>query len=171
MHILSLSEGLGFNTDVFETNVLNLAVVLYVVVNNLGEVFSGVLDTRRERIVQSLAKADEKYNAAQEALQKAQQRLEDAKQRAASIRTDGTTTVQQVVALVGRKANDELARLEEVKNATFSLAEQKATRQVQTQLVTLALAKAETKITSRLSNQTTRKAFVDLQIKTFLTYS
>jgi len=171
MHILSLSEGLGFNTDVFETNVLNLAVVLYVVVNNLGEVFSGVLDTRRERIVQSLARADEKYNAAQEALQKAQQRLEDAKQRAASIRSDGTTTVQQVVALVGRKASDELARLEEVKNATFSLAEQKATRQVQTQLVTLALAKAETKIASRLSSQTTRKAVVDLQIKTFLTYS
>jgi F-type H+-transporting ATPase subunit b len=171
MHILSLSEGLGFNTDVFETNVLNLAVVLYVVVNNLGETFSGVLDTRRERIVQSLARADEKYNAAQEALQKAQQRLEDAKQRAASIRTDGTTTVQQVVALVGQKASDELARLEEMKNATFSLAEQKATRQVQTQLVTLALAKAETKIASRLSNQSTRKAFVDLQIKTFLTYS
>ena len=171
MHILSLSEGLGFNTDVFETNVLNLAVVLYVVVNNLGETFSGVLEKRRQRILQSLARADEKYTAAQEALQKAQRRLEDAKLRAATIRTDGTTTVQKVVDLVRSKASDERARLKEVKNATFALAKQKATRQVQTKLVTLALEKAETKIASRLSNQSTRKAFVDLQIKTFLTYS
>jgi len=171
MHILSLSEGLGFNTDVFETNVLNLAVVLYVVVNNLGEVFSEVLEKRRERIVSSLARAEEKYNAAQEALQKAQRRLEDAHQRAATIRSDGSTTVQKVVAFVAGKATDELVRLQEVKNATFTLAEQKATKQVQTKLVTLALAKAEMKIATRLSNQSTRKAFADLQIKTFLTYS
>jgi F-type H+-transporting ATPase subunit b len=167
--MFSLSEGLGFNTNVLETNILNLAVVIAVVVVYGGELISSILDERRARILKRVETADEKYNAAQEALRKAQQRLNEAKERAETIRSEGSATVQQAIAFVAKQADDELARLTDVKNSTFALAEQKATKEIQTNLVTRALAKAGTKLSGRLASQTTQKAFVDLQIKTLRT--
>jgi len=164
MHVFSLSEGLGFNTNLLETNVLNLAVVLAVVVIYGGDVFSSILDARRERILKSVQTADEKYAAAQDALRQAQMRLEEARERADTIRSEGGATVNQVTAFVAKQADEELGRLEEVKNSTFALAEQKATKQLQAQLVSLALAKAGTQLATRLANQATQKKFVDMQI-------
>ena len=78
-------------------------------------------------------------------------------------------TVQKALDFVAKQADEELARLTDVKNSTFALAEQKATKEIQTNLVARALAKAGTKLSTRLASQTTQKAFVDLQIKTFRT--
>lgn len=169
MHVFFLSEGIGFNTNVLETNILNLAVVLAVVVVYGGDALNAVLDARRERIVKSVQAAEEKYAAAQDALQQAQKRLTDAQGRAAAIRSEGGSTVSQVTAFVAAQADEELARLENLKTTTFALAEQKATKQLQAKLISLALTKAGTKLSSRLSNQATQKAFVDLQIQTFRT--
>jgi len=167
--MFSLSEGLGFNTNVLETNILNLAVVIAIVVVYGGELISAILDERRARIVKRVETADEKYNAAQEALRKAQLRLDEAKGRADTIRSEGKITVQQAVDFVAKQADEELARLTDVKNSTFALAEQQATKEIRTNLVARALAKAGTKLSQRLASQTTQKAFVDLQIQTFRT--
>jgi F-type H+-transporting ATPase subunit b len=169
MHIFFLSEGFGFNTDVLETNILNLAVVLAIVVVYVGDAFSAMLDARRDRIVKSVQTAEYKYAAAQDALKQAQQRLTDAQCRAATIRSEGSATVSQVTALVASQANEELARLEDLKTTTFALAEQKATKQLQAKLVQLALTKAGSKLSTRLASQATQKAFVDLQIQTLRT--
>jgi|Transcript_17687 F-type H+-transporting ATPase subunit b len=166
MHIFALSEGFGLNTDVLETNILNLAVVLAVVIVYGGDVFSSILETRRERIVKSVASAEEKYQEAQAALQKAQGRLDEAKKLAEEIRAGGGTAAQNATALVAKQSAEDLARLEEVKNSTLALAEQKAVKEIQQELITAALEKALAKVTTRLQNKATQKAFVDLQITT-----
>ena len=61
MHMFSLSEGLGFSSissleDVFETNILNLAVVIAMVVVYGGDLISAILEQRLERIVKSFKK-------------------------------------------------------------------------------------------------------------------
>lgn len=174
MHMFSLSEGLGFSSissleDVFETNILNLAVVIAMVVVYGGDLISAILEQRLERIVKSVKTADEKYEAAQAALFKAETELAEAQKRADTIRSEGSVTVQKALDFVAKQADEELARLTDVKNSTFALAEQKATKEIQTNLVARALAKAGTKLSTRLASQTTQKAFVDLQIKTFRT--
>lgn len=125
MHIFFLSEGFGFNTDVLETNILNLAVVLAIVVVYVGDAFSAMLDARRDRIVKSVQTAEEKYAAAQDALKQAQQRLTDAQSRAATIRSEGSATVSQVTALVASQANEELARLEDLRQQLLHLLSKK----------------------------------------------
>lgn len=164
MHLFFLSEGFGINTNVLETNILNLAVVIGVLVVFGGDVISSILTSRRDRIVQSVESAEKKYLEAQEALEKANMNLDEAKQKAASIRAQGDSTVQQVVDLVARLAAEELERLEEVKNSTFALAEQKATKQVQKQLVSLALTKAYTKLETLLKSPKAQKAYVSQAI-------
>jgi hypothetical protein len=45
--LLTMRYGFGFNTDIFETNVLNLAVVVAIVVTVVGDAVATLLDQRR----------------------------------------------------------------------------------------------------------------------------
>jgi F-type H+-transporting ATPase subunit b len=157
MHVFFLSEGFGINTNILETNILNLSVVIVVLVVFGGDVISSILTRRRERIVQSVQSAEEKYKEAQAALQKANMRLDEAKQKALTIRSQGDSTVQQVIDVVTRVASEELVRLEEVKNSTFALAEQKVTKQLQQELVSLTVTKAFTKMSTFLKRTGAQK--------------
>ena len=47
--MVSLAEGFGFNTNILETNVLNLAVVVPIVFKLGRETLTSMLDTRREK--------------------------------------------------------------------------------------------------------------------------
>jgi len=46
----TLGEGFGFNTDLFDTNIINLVVVLAAVFYGATTVFAAVLEVRRNRI-------------------------------------------------------------------------------------------------------------------------
>ena len=55
-----MRNGFGLNTNLFETNVLNLAVVVGVVVTVVGDALSTLLKQRRETILSTLQEADNK---------------------------------------------------------------------------------------------------------------
>ena len=67
-----MRQGFGFNTDLFETNVLNLAVVVGIVVTVVGDAVQSLLDQRRQNILSTLAEADKKAREAQKRLEEAQ---------------------------------------------------------------------------------------------------
>ena len=60
-----LAEGFGFNTNILETNVLNLAVVVPAVFVLGKDTLKSILETRREKILASLRSADDRFKAAQ----------------------------------------------------------------------------------------------------------
>ena len=91
----NLSQGFGINTDIFDTNIVNLSVVVAVVVSGGNDVLSALLETRSNRITQSLKLAEEKYAQAQAELQSAKDQLAEAVQKAEEIRTLGQKTVRQ----------------------------------------------------------------------------
>jgi len=168
MNILwHVSEGFGVNTNILETNVLNLAVVLGILVILGSDVVSSILDSRRERILQSVQSADQRFQEAQAKLDEAKAALAKAQEQATSIRSLGEDTVQQTTVLLGKQAEEEMKRLEEGKTATLALAEQKATKQVQQSLASLALEKASSKLKRRLTDMSVQKQLVDLQIGVF----
>ena len=168
MNILwHISEGFGFNTNILETNVLNLAVVLVVLIVLGSDVVSSILDSRRERIVQSVQAAEQRFQEAQAKLAEAKAALDEAQQKAQTIRSTGEQTVQQATVVLTQQADEEMKRLEEGKTATLSLAEQKATKQVQQRLATLALEKASLKLQTQLQDAAKQKQLVDVQIGAF----
>ena len=157
---------LDFNTNVLETNVLNLAVVIGVLVVLGGDVLTSLLDARRERIVQSVQSAETRFQEAQEKLEQAKARLAEATEKATVIRSQGEGTVQVATATLQKQAEEEIARLEEVKNSTLGLAEQKATKEVQQHLAALALEKASAKLQTKLKSTSVQKQLADFQIAT-----
>ena len=59
--MVSLAEGFGFNTNLLETNILNLAVVLPLVFSLGKDTLTSILDNRREKILSSLRTADDRF--------------------------------------------------------------------------------------------------------------
>ena len=72
---LPLGEGFGINTNLLETNVLNLAVVIGVLFVFGGDVLTSILKNRQELIVKSLNDAEERFQEATAKLEAAKAQL------------------------------------------------------------------------------------------------
>ena len=59
-------HGFGINTNILETNVINLAVVIAVVVSFVGDAVRELLDNRKKTILQNICAADARAQEVQE---------------------------------------------------------------------------------------------------------
>lgn len=122
-----LGEGFGINGNLLETNVVNLAVVIGVLVKYGGEIATQTLNDRKEKIVKSISDADERYAEAQRKLEKAKQRVELAEKKADKIRKQGFLTADQTAKAIRERAEQDIKRLEISKQTTFEITERKLT--------------------------------------------
>nr|YP_009240460.1 ATP synthase CF0 B chain subunit I [Lotharella vacuolata]BAU62594.1 ATP synthase CF0 B chain subunit I [Lotharella vacuolata] len=68
------------NLDLFDTNIINLSIVLFVVIKFLGNFISTTLELRRKLIIDNLQNSNKKILLVKEELKKANKKLEDTKQ-------------------------------------------------------------------------------------------
>jgi F-type H+-transporting ATPase subunit b len=149
---LPLGEGFGFNTNILETNIINLAVVLAVVITFVGDALRSLLENRKQTVLNNLREADQRASEAQEKLNQAQAQLELAKKKATEIREQGITTAEQEKLQTIRQAEKDVVRLEELKDETIKLQQQKALSQISQQVVSLALTKVREKLKKSLDD-------------------
>ena len=135
-----LAEGFGFNTNILETNVLNLAVVVPAVFVLGKDTLTSILETRREKILASLRSADDRFKAAQLELDAAKSELARAKDKGAEIQAEGRQTI-----------------------SALRLEEEKVIAEFRQQLIKVAFEKALTGIKSRMSPSLHRK-YIDAKI-------
>jgi F-type H+-transporting ATPase subunit b len=127
MEILSLAHGgFGINTNIFETNIINLAAVVGIVVTFVGNNLSALLDERKKTILSNLEEANQRALDAQEKLNKAKEQLEAAKKKAQEIREEGITRATSEINTVVSQHEIRLAKLDEFKNETVQFYQQKA---------------------------------------------
>lgn len=145
-------EGFGFNTNILETNIINLAVVIAVVFTFVGDALISLLENRKQTVLNNLQEADQRAAEAQQKLNQAQIQLEFAKTKAVEIREQGLTTAEQEKLQTGIQVEKDISRLEELKNETIKLQEQKALVQISQQVIILALIKVREKLTKSLND-------------------
>jgi F-type H+-transporting ATPase subunit b len=146
-----LGEGFGINTNLLETNVINLAVVIGVLVYFGGDVLTSILTNRQESILKSITDAEVRFQVA--------------KTKAAEIRAQGVVSAQQGAKTLLERAEEDITRLEETKQATIRVEEEKAVYQVCEQMSRLALSKAMTKVKTRLAKDSSlQRRVLDLNI-------
>merc|ERR1711976_692916 len=86
--ILLMRYSFRFNTNLIETNVLNLRVVVRIVVKVVGNTLKNTLDERRQMILSTLQEADKKERKLQQQLEEAKKALETARLSAQEIRAE-----------------------------------------------------------------------------------
>lgn len=156
MNILTLfttfssGEGLGFNTNILETNIINLAVVLGVVISFVGDALRSLLDNRKQIILKNLQEADQRANEAQEKLSEAKAQFELAQKKAVEIKEQSILTAEQEKKQSILQAEQDALRLEELKQETLLFQQQKAVSEISQQVITLALKQVREKLNNRL---------------------
>ncbi|RYE05232.1 MAG: hypothetical protein EOP33_06975 [Rickettsiaceae bacterium] len=146
---LKLGEGFGFNGNILETNIINLAVVIGIVVSLGGDALKSLLENRKQTILENLKEADQRAQEAAQQLTQAKSQLESAEKKAADIGIQGKKTAEQEKEQFIRQIQEDVERLEQVKQETLQLQQQKAVKQVSQQVVSLALNKVKEKLNNR----------------------
>ena len=160
-----LGEGFGINTNLLETNVINLAVVIGVLVYFGGDVFSTILKNRKESINKSITDAELRFQEATKKLDDAKAQLELAKKKAEEIRAQGLGAAQLSAKTLLERAEEDITRLEETKQSTIRVEEEKVVTQICEQISRLALSKAMTTVKTRLAKDTRlQRRVLDLNI-------
>ena len=139
---LAPAEGFGFNFDIIETNILNLAVVIGVVVYLGGDVLKSLLADRKEKILSLVKQTNDRFLEAEMRLVEAKQKLATASTKAIEIRTQGKTTALQTTQNLKRSTEEEIQRLEESKQNQLRVEEDKAISIVRQQVVRLSIERA-----------------------------
>jgi F-type H+-transporting ATPase subunit b len=139
--------GFGFNTNIFETNIINLAAVVGIVVTFVGKNLTSLLEDRKNTILQNLQEANQRAIEAQEKLNAARLHLESAKKKAQEIREEGVLRATQEINNVVSQHELRLARLDEFKQETLEFYQQKAFKQAYVYVI----AKIMTRVRERLN--------------------
>jgi F-type H+-transporting ATPase subunit b len=87
---------MNLNFNPLETNLVNLAIVIAVLVWFLRGFLGGILESRRTAILHDLQDAETRLKAATAELTKAQADLAEAQQKADKIRLDGKTRAASI---------------------------------------------------------------------------
>jgi F-type H+-transporting ATPase subunit b len=118
--------GFGINTNILETNIINLAAVVGIVVSFVGNNLTALLEDRKKTILSNLEEANQRALEAQEKFNNAKAQLEDAKKKAKIIREEGVVRATNETLAVVSSHETRLAKLEEFKNETVQFYQQKA---------------------------------------------
>jgi F-type H+-transporting ATPase subunit b len=153
--ITLLRQGFGLNTNLLETNILNLAVVIGVVIKVVGDSLRSLLDQRRRTILSTLQEADLKATEAKQRLEAAQRTLEEARSRVQEIRIQTIQAVEREKSTSQEQLKRDLDRLRSRRDQAIQLERQRETQLISYRVFNLALNSAEDILLSALGSQNT----------------
>nr|YP_009668212.1 ATP synthase CF0 subunit I [Bazzania praerupta]QCW58988.1 ATP synthase CF0 subunit I [Bazzania praerupta] len=137
-----LANSFGLNTNLLETNLINLGVVSGLSVYFGKGSLSNLLKNRKLTILNTIRDAEERYKEATDKLTQAKTRLGQAKIKADNIRINGLSQMDKEKKDSINAADEDSKRLEDSKNATIRFEKQRAIEQVRQQVSRLALERA-----------------------------
>lgn len=147
---LPLAEGFGINTNIFETNIINLAAVVAIVISFVGKNLSALLEDRKKTILNNLQEASQRAAEAQERLNVAKNQLELAKKKATEIREEGVLRATQEMNNCVSQHEERLSKLEEFKQETVQFYQQKAFKQAYMYVISKIMSRVKERLSKGL---------------------
>ena len=136
----------SLNTNLFETNILNLRVVLLIVRTVVGDTLRILLDTRLQGILFTLQDANQKAKEARDRLNEARRSVGVARIRAQEIRAQAIKDAEQERIYSQRIIRNDLRRLYDRGHRTIQIERQKAVNCITQQVIKIKLIAAEKKL-------------------------
>jgi F-type H+-transporting ATPase subunit b len=152
MTIFPIGHGFGINTDIFETNIINLAAVIGIVISFVGSNLTAVLEDRKKTILNNLQEATQRALEAEEKLNQARTQLELAKKKAEEIRAEGISRATQEINTVVSQHEIRLSKLQEFKQETLSFYQQKAFKEAYLYVISRIMTRVREKLNSGLDS-------------------
>jgi F-type H+-transporting ATPase subunit b len=149
--------GFGLNLNIFETNLINLTLLVGILVYFGKPVLSNILTERRAKITEQIQAVEQKQKQAEVTLANEQKKLEEAKVTAAKIRSEATANAQKAREAILAQGEKEVQRLKEIAGKDLSSEQEKAIAQLRERVVALALENARSQMDNMLNDDVQRQ--------------
>ena len=162
--LASHGGGFGLNFNPFETNIINLSIVIAGLVYFLRGFLVGILERRRAAILADLKDAEERLSTATTAVAQAQKELAEAQTRAERIRADGEGRAQAIRLESEQRTVLEMARIKQDSASDLQSEAARVSTQLRREAARLAIEKALATLPTRL-NADAQARLVDQSIQ------
>jgi F-type H+-transporting ATPase subunit b len=95
--LLAEHEGIGLNTDILETGLLNIIALLGILIFTGRDFLGSLLEERKTTIVQGVQDAEDRLNEAQKRLDEAKKQLDQANLVISEIQNETLTTKKMLL--------------------------------------------------------------------------
>ncbi|WP_269621795.1 F0F1 ATP synthase subunit B [Prochlorococcus marinus] len=151
--LIFATEGFGLNLNLFETNILNLAVVVFGLYKFLPNFLGSMLERRRSAILQDLKDAEDRLEDAAISLNQAKKDLASAEQKAGKIRNDCKERAEAIRLESEKRTVEEMARIKQGAASDLNLEAARVSGQLRREAARLAIEKALSSLSNSLDDK------------------
>lgn len=137
--LLAESEGIGLNTDILETGLLNILALLAILVYTGRDFLGSLLEERKTTIVKGVQDAEDRLNEAQKRLSEAEKQLNQAQVVISEIKNETIATKKTLLESDAYEAKKDLKVRFERALATFRSKERQIFLEIKQQIISLVL--------------------------------
>jgi len=142
----------GFNFDILETNLVNLAIIVGGLVYFGRSALGKILATRREEIENAIKDAEERQQKAASSLKEQEQNLAQAQAKAEEIRQQAGERAASVKAEILAKSDEDIQRLQETAAQDVEAEQSRVIAELKKRVVALAMQRVESQIRDELND-------------------
>lgn len=158
-------SGFGLNLDILETNLINLAIIIGVLVyfgkNSLGK----MLNDRKAQIEAAIKEAEQRKESAAAALAEQQQKLAQAQAEAARIRAEAEERAKAARDAIMAQSEEDIQRMRAAAAQDLTTQQDRVLNELRQRIAALAMQKAEEHLRSQVHDDTQRQ-LIDRSIAT-----
>jgi F-type H+-transporting ATPase subunit b len=155
--LLASHGGFGLNFNPFETNIINLAIVIAGLVWFLRGFLGSILERRRSGILSDLKDAEERLTSASTALSEVQKGLADSQKKADQIRADGKARADAIRLESEQRTIEEIARMKQAASSDLATEASRVTDQLRRETALKAIETALASLPGKLDEQAQAK--------------
>ncbi len=148
---LAEAEGFGLNLDILETNVINLAIVVALVVYFGRGFLGGILSKRKDAIASEIKEAEERQKKASQQLAQEKEKLAQAQEEAKRILASAAESAKSAKEKILAQGKQEIERMQATASQDTTTSEERAMAELRQRVAELALKQVESELESRLS--------------------
>jgi F-type H+-transporting ATPase subunit b len=146
------SGGFGLNLNLFETNLINLGLLIGVLFYFGRKVLGNILGERRSRIEQEVRDAEKRQKDAAAALADAQQKLAKAQAEAEKIRAAAEESAKAAKEAILAQAAKDVERLKETAAKDLDTARERAIAELRERVAAMAIQRVESQLGNYLDD-------------------
>jgi len=137
--LLAQSEGIGLNTDILETGLINILALLAILVYTGRDFLSSLLEERKTTIVKGVQDAEDRLNEAQKRLSEAEKQLNQAQVVISEMKNETIATKKTLLESDAYEAKKDLKIRFERALASFRSKERQIFLEIKQQIISLVL--------------------------------
>ena len=137
--LLAEHEGIGLNTDILETGLINILALLAILFSTGRDFLGSLLEERKTTIVKGVQDAEDRLNEAKKRLSEAEKQLNQANIVISEIKNETITTKKVLLESEAFQAKKDLKIRFERALATFRSKERQIFLEIKQQIISLVL--------------------------------